>query len=356
MDEPRTPHRRRWFQNRQNWVRFTLVALLPVEGFILLSLPEEFGGTVGIALAAVTILTLVMLFWLVARSAFRRRFQYSLRTLLLVMTLACIGMSLVGTRLQKAWRQKQVVNEIKKLGGLVEYKVRIGGPLWLRSLRTEDFFTDVFFVAFSSVSDADLEHLERLPQLTQVNLQGSKVTDVGMEHLKGLTQLQDLNLSGTQVTDTGLGCLKGLKQLRDLNLSGTQVTDTGLGCLKGLTQLWVLDLSGTHITDVGLEHLNDLIQLRRLDITGTQVTDAGLERLEKLYELQHLCLAGTQVTDALEHIEGLAQLDTLDIRRTQITEKGVKKLQQAMPNCIIINSFSGRTNPLRRIMRRQIPQ
>ena len=104
MSEPPKP-RRRWFHPRLNWVLF---ALLAVEGFLLLSeqlgwfgFHEDKGNTLAIALAAVIVSMLLMFFWVVARFAFRRRFQYSLRTLLLLMLLVSIGMSWVAVRMQR---------------------------------------------------------------------------------------------------------------------------------------------------------------------------------------------------------------------------------------------------------------
>ena len=90
--------RRCWFHSRLNWVLF---ALLGAEGFLLLA--RKFGwfgfdgdayGTVGFAVAAVTISIICISFWIVVRFAFRRQFQYSLRTLMLVMVAACVGMGL----------------------------------------------------------------------------------------------------------------------------------------------------------------------------------------------------------------------------------------------------------------------
>ena len=67
---------------------------------------------------------------------FRWRFQYSLRSLFLVMFLACIGMSWIGVGVQKARRQKEAVEEIKKLGGTVFYDVA-GNPIpWAEQVTT----------------------------------------------------------------------------------------------------------------------------------------------------------------------------------------------------------------------------
>ena len=95
------------------------------------------------------------LFWIAVRFAFRRRFQYSLRTLLLVMTLACIGMSWLGVKMQQARKQREAVEAIEKLGGWVHYDYQVDqsgrwhfgavppGPAWLRNGLGEDFFSTV---------------------------------------------------------------------------------------------------------------------------------------------------------------------------------------------------------------------
>ena len=185
-----------------------------------------------------------------------RWFQYSLRSLLLVMLLASIAMSWVAVRMQKARKQKEAVEEIKKSRGWVEYHP---GPAWLRNLLGEDCFATVVHVSLHS-----------------------QITDAGfLKHLKGLTQLQQLDLNGTPVTDASLEHLKGLTQLQQLDLGGAQVTDAGLEHLKGLTQLQTLELAWTHVTDAGLEHLKGLTQLRTLDLNYTKVTDEGLKKLQQ---------------------------------------------------------------------------
>ena len=87
----------------------------------------------------------------------RRKFQYSLRSLCLVMLLACIGMSWLGDKIQKARRQREIVEEIQKVGGGAYYDyqadwVRTGAqplsPRWLRHLLGDDFFWNVDYVNF----------------------------------------------------------------------------------------------------------------------------------------------------------------------------------------------------------------
>ncbi len=257
----------------------------------------------------------------------RRWFQYSLRTLLVVMLLASIAMSWFAVKLQRARRQREAVKAIENLGGIVKYDRpwrQLADPPWLWKLLGVDFFASAVDVLFTS---------------------DAVITDADLEHLKGLTRLQGLNLgcmkiANTRVTDAGLEHLKGLTQLKTLNLSDTRITDAGLEHLKGLTQLQVLVLQRTKVTGAGLGHLNGLPQLQTLALNRAQITDAGLEALKGLTQVQYVDLDGTRVTDAgLEHLKGLTQLQELELEGTEVTYEGVEKLREALPNCTIHNSL-----------------
>ncbi len=143
----------------------------------------------------------------------RRWFQYSLRTLLLVMLLVSIGMSWFAVKVQKARRQRTVVEAIKKLGGEVKFDYEYGDQLpgnsadpgWFRNLLEEDFFATVVYVSFidSRVTDDDLESLKELTQLRGLNFCGTQVGDAGLEHLRELSHLKHLFLMNTLATDEG---------------------------------------------------------------------------------------------------------------------------------------------------------
>ena len=325
------PHR--WYHLTPD--RLILV-LLPVEGLLWLSerlgwfsFNEHKGWTVLIAIAVVGIAMLFMLGWFFAAVVFRWRFQYSIRSLMVLTVAVALPFSWLAVEMKEAKEQREAVEEFKKLYGEVgqlyydyEYitfrspftNPEPPGPVWLRELLGGDLFASV----------------------ASVELYGSKVTDAGLEQLRGMTQLVDLNLHGADVTDTGLEHLKRLTRLEVLSLCGTKVTDAGLEHLKGLTQLFFLALEGDRITDAGLEHLKGLTQLRQLNLGGTQVTDAGLDRLKGLAQLRQLLLDNTQVTDAgLECLKGMSQVNELNLKGTKVTDEGVQRLQQALPNCTI---------------------
>lgn len=194
----------------------------------------------------------------------RRWYQFSLKMLLVGMTVLCIGPGgYVAYEQAKARKQKAAVEAIKNLGGHVEYyqTTPARSPL-MRQILGDESFGNVWLVHFNNVSNTEL-------------------TDAGLKHLAGLQGLERLMLRDTQVTDAGLVHVANLKGLTSLWLDGTQITDAGLVHLIGLTRLDFLILSNTPVTDAGLVPLANLKGLTYLNLTNTHVTDAGIAELQK---------------------------------------------------------------------------
>jgi hypothetical protein len=269
----------------------------------------------------------------------RRWFQFSLRTLLVVMLVAGVCARLLVT---KAHRQKAAVETILRGGGTVYYDyqhVEGGGydprreppgPFWLRKLLGDDFFTNVEYA--TAVTDDGLEQFEGLSRLDHVGC-GRETTDAGLMSIKQLRHLQGIFINSTKITDAGLQNLEGLTQLRVLYLGHTHITDSGLKHLSGLTQLQSLNLEDTRITGVGLAHLTGLTRLQVLVLSKTRVDDAGMGHLKGFGQLQDLSLAETQVTDSgVEQLKGLTNLKSLDLRVTAVSDEGIMSLRRALPN------------------------
>ena len=226
----------------------------------------------------------------------RRWMQFSLRTLLIVVTVFCIGFGWLGLKLKEGREQRNAIVAIRELGGRIGYEHEVDrsnppGPEWLRQLIGDEYFFSV----------------------GAVQLTGSKVNDTSLSIIERFTDLKWLTLIGTKVTDAGLEHLKGLTNLQGLSIQYAEITDTGLEHLKGLTKLQTLHLNHTKITDAGLEHLTELSNLRALSLRNTKITDEGLIHLRRLTRLDYLSL-----------------VDVFGV-----TPEGVKKLQQALPNCNI---------------------
>ncbi len=218
----------------------------------------------------------------------RRWFQFSLRSLLIFITMLAIGAGLLSQRIARKRKEWDAVQAILKLGASVRFDRDISdanatGPSWLRGFLGKNFFTEVVSVNLSHVQPENegLASIKELPELVQLHLANCRITDSGLENLERLTHLQQLDLTGTYITDAGLPRLKQLTNLRWLWLDNTKVTDAGLANLKGLTRLQRLNLEWTYVTDAGLVHLRELESLEELWLTDSDVTEAGVKDLQK---------------------------------------------------------------------------
>ncbi len=170
----------------------------------------------------------------------RRWFQYSLRTLLVFVTVCALACSWLAVKMRQAERQREAAKAIEKLGGQVFWDSKASRrPAWLRKLVDSVFFDSVRSVDLSGtkVTDVELEYITKLSQLRELSLNESKITDARLAKLKALSQLQRLGIEDAEVTDPGLEHLGGFSQLQDLDLASTRVGDAGLKHLKGLSQL-----------------------------------------------------------------------------------------------------------------------
>ncbi len=161
-----------------------------------------------------------------------RWFQFSLRTLLVVVTLiaALLGWRLYVWRAQQE-QQRKAIAEIQSRGGQTS-------------------------VTFDSIAEA-----------------------IALGHRKADNMVI---LNDTQITNDDLKALENAPITRSLSIAGSQITDDGLVHLKNLKQLEYLDLKkNTRLTDAGLTHLEELKSLKQLILIGTQVTPAGVQKLQQ---------------------------------------------------------------------------
>ena len=211
----------------------------------------------------------------------RNWWQFSLRTLLVVVALLCVLFAWMGAKFNRVRQQRQAIAELKERGFVVllDYEehlispsglVEPPGPKFLRNWLGDDFFDEVIS-ASSDVSldsdgsareltDDDLKLLGRFPQLTYLSLAGDiRITDKQLALLAELSQLQYLSLDGCPVTDSGMAHIARLRQLSFLDLSGTSITDAGLAQLGGLANLHELRIARTGVTELGIQRLRALL-------------------------------------------------------------------------------------------------
>jgi hypothetical protein len=127
----------------------------------------------------------------------RRWFQFSLRALLLALTVFAVWL---GVQVNCVRRQRETVQAILAAGGKAFYDYQIepgqfftpdaepAAPRWLRKWIGDDFFRDVVDVDLNrtDVADAWLTRLNDLPRIKRRNLAYTPVSDAGIENLTNL--------------------------------------------------------------------------------------------------------------------------------------------------------------------------
>jgi hypothetical protein len=145
-----------------------------------------------------------------------KRFQYSLRLLLIVTFVIC---AYLAVELNRGARQRRTAARLLELGGVVRFN-------------TFGQVTHVTLGSESTFGDAEMPQLADLSDLGSLTIQQPNITDAQMRILAGLKGLMLLDLKGTQATDAVVDHLIGLKNLRLVILHDTGVTAEGCRRLK----------------------------------------------------------------------------------------------------------------------------
>jgi hypothetical protein len=169
----------------------------------------------------------------------RRWFKFSLKTLLVVMTVIAVCLVLY---LKQFRARREAIATIERLGGEVavapSYAGLYLGPEWIRKLISDEkyFWEPVGVRINSPISDDELEQV--------------------MRRVINFERIYDLSLFGTSGTDNALALVRPLgDNLLCLRFYDTDISDAAIVHLKQLPMLKSLVLNGTSITPAGIAEL-----------------------------------------------------------------------------------------------------
>jgi hypothetical protein len=146
----------------------------------------------------------------------RRWFRFSLRTLLLAVTIFGVWL---GSRVHHAHQQKKAIAAIEAIDGYWYYDYQYDppdiydgnrlppGPAFVWRFLDQNMFVDVVAVGLNSkpATDETINEVCRLTQLEQLDLADAKnVTDKGLERIEALDRLTYLRLDGTSVSEDAI--------------------------------------------------------------------------------------------------------------------------------------------------------
>ena len=229
----------------------------------------------------------------------RRWFQFSILSLLILMTFAAI---VLQTVVVPARRQRDAVAKILELGGAVSFDYQQSGakepsgPKWLRKLLGNEYFQKVRLVALHGSKfdkpenfETAMDIVERVSTVDSLALScRTALDDSHVAKIAKLPNLKNLYLYGDSLDDDALALLVSLPNVKGLFLNGptAQCTDASLASFAALKGLKSLAIRGV-FTDAGLASLAQLENLEKLELEGN-ITDAGMIHLNQLAELEHL--------------------------------------------------------------------
>ena len=190
------------------WFRFTpdrlVWFLLVVETALWLSVwpawPEWHNGYAEVAgIASIAVVLLVMLVWLSFAIVFRRRFQFTLGSLLLLTIAVAIPCGRLGEMIREARPQREALLALQNHGCRVVYSSQRTGPECLSSVLSV-YPVNQLYLSGKRITNADLEQLKHFTNLGTLILEDTSVTDGGLKNLNCLGQLRLLDLNGSRVT------------------------------------------------------------------------------------------------------------------------------------------------------------
>jgi hypothetical protein len=211
----------------------------------------------------------------------------------------------------------------------------------------------VYFPTPSGSRAAGYTHLSDLPQLNsleRLDIGSGDLQDDDVERIVSrIPNVRHLSLrSSDRLTNRSVRSIARLTQLESLALAGAAIDDGAADDLKLLTNLAEVDLNGTKIGDQVARALATLPRLTQLWITTTQITATGFEAIAKAGTLERLLIGpSTLDNDQLAMLQNLVKLNRLDLynlvpreARMHLNDDGARHLA-AVPNLKVVSIQTG---------------
>lgn len=191
----------------------------------------------------------------------------------------------------------------------------------LHSLKLKDLVNSVetskvdsLLLAFSGVTDADLDVLKQFPALKRLDLGGTKVTNIGIPIIVETEGLRDLFLNDTRIDDNSNIHLEALKDLRVLSLGGTDLSlSKALKLLDG-SKIEVLFVPGLQNSGA-IELSSDSLIV--LDIA---FSDLSMVTFDNVPRLETLVISKSQLAGISAHLHRAPSLKSIVVVDDDSTE------------------------------------
>ena len=212
--------------HRDAWLVCTpskLVLLLFVLEIALMLRGFQSGWLALLGILAFVLAILGLVAWFLVATYLKRKFQFSLLSLLGLMLCSALTCSWFSWKLHKAKRHEELVERCERLGVGYTYSPCPSAPFQLRPRENTFLFPPQclqrlfgfhFFIEMNSVrsrldvGNEDLRLLADFESIERLSLVGTQVTNAAVPHLKQFTRLRVLDVSGTEITAEGIAELQ----------------------------------------------------------------------------------------------------------------------------------------------------
>lgn len=219
-------------------------------------------------------------------------FQFSIKSLLLVMFIVAAGLGLLTYRMEQV-RAKHNLHAMLEEAGMSVWR---DGSVMVSNAKP--------------VREQELLLLEQLPHFEEMVFNNASFTDSGFAHLKKLN-LKKITFASMQITEAGWARVGEMTTLESLTILETLISAEDIARLKNCN-VHTLRLLGTGLTDAGLLHIKRWPKLTELHLNELKITKDGLAQLKDAPMLHTLHL--TASTDNLSN-EDMDELRRI-LRRT----------------------------------------
>ena len=184
--------------------------------------------------------------------------RIGLRSLLILVTLACIGVAIWTSHVQPFRDQLTAMQMVTRLGG---------------SLTTEPF-ESAFWQRWLLEDDA-------LQWVRSVDLPAAEFKQGEAENFAAMTQLASLDIQRSNISDDDLASLAGLRELSELSLNRCKISDKGIKNLGKKPELTSLQLTGCDVSDASIDQITGCPNLKELFIRWTAITAEGADEIRE---------------------------------------------------------------------------
>ncbi len=182
--------------------------------------------------------------------------------------------------------------------------------------------------------DEAIEPLARLTEIVSLDLKkNSQLTDACFQYMTNMKKVKTLILQGaSRITGVGLALLPASPEITFLNMNGSKITDAGMETVGTLVGLQTLHLATLNDGDV--RSLGRLSDLREISFQGPMLSSRGYAGLKSFSKLESISMHGVtdEIVDVLANLKNLKTIKLFN----PITASAVQRLRaQVSSECSI---------------------